>query len=122
MVVISTHKNASLNPIIIRWLTAIAMAFGSWKKILAMVFGANTKMAVTSRPQTPTVRREARYPFLPGAFYRHQFCAVNAFNAAAKPSAVCQDMDSICPPTRCVARASAPNPETMRVNIIEIKQ
>lgn len=31
-----------------------------------------------------------------------------AFNAAAKPSAV-HETDSICPPTRCVAMAPAPN-------------
>ena len=48
--------------------------------------------------------------------------AIKAFNAAPKPSAVFHDMDSSCPPTRCVAIASAPYPETIRVNTMEIAQ
>ena len=40
----------------------------------------------------------------------------------AKPSAVFQDTDSICPPTRRVATASAPNADTILVISMEIIQ
>ena len=45
-----------------------------------------------------------------------------SIQAEAKPSAVFQDTDSICPPTRWVAMAAAPNAETILVRIMEIMQ
>ena len=41
---------------------------------------------------------------------------------AANPSAVFQETDSICPPTRWVAIASAPNSATILVSTMEIIQ
>ena len=62
-VVSSTHINASLNPMITRYPTAVAIAFGSWKNISAMGPGNRTKAAVISNPQMPTVHKDALYPF-----------------------------------------------------------
>ena len=64
MVVSSMHRKASLNPMITRSLTAVAMAEGSWKKIVAIGVGVKIKIRVISNPQIPIVQREARYPFL----------------------------------------------------------
>ncbi|CUQ62757.1 Uncharacterised protein [Dorea longicatena] len=63
IVVSSTHIKASLKPTITRYPTAVAMAFGSWKKREAIVFGAKTNNIVINKPQIPTVNNEARYPF-----------------------------------------------------------
>ena len=58
-VINSTLINASLNPMMTRYPTAIAIALGSWKKISAIAFGANTKIAVMNIPQVPTLQSAA---------------------------------------------------------------
>ena len=67
--------------------------------------------------------KEMRYPWrMRSYFFAPKFCAVNAFNAEAKPSAVFQETDSICPPTRWTAMAAAPKAETILVSTMEIMQ
>lgn len=61
-VVSSTHIKASLKPMITRYPTAVATAFGSWKKISAIAFGKQINTKLISSPQIPTVHKDARYP------------------------------------------------------------
>ena len=63
IVVSSTHIKASLNPMITRYPTAVAIAFGSWKNILAIGSGKIIKLNMINTPQTPTVHKDALYPF-----------------------------------------------------------
>ena len=56
------------------------------------------------------------------SFLHHNSVLGKHLEAAPKPSAVFQDRDSICPPTRWTAIAPAPKPETIRVRIMEIRQ
>ena len=62
-VVNSTHIKASLKPMMIRYSTAVAIAAGSWKKILAIGSGTHINTAEISSPQMPTVHKEAFSPF-----------------------------------------------------------
>ena len=68
---------------------------------------AKTKDAVIIRPPgLPGCRKKCGIHGGCGRiFFAPKFCAVNAFNAEAKPSAVFQETDSICPPTRWTAMA-----------------
>ena len=62
-VVSSTHIKASLKPMMVRYPTSVAIAFGSWKKISAIGLGKQTNANVINIPQIPTVHKEALYPF-----------------------------------------------------------
>ena len=58
-VVSSTHIKASLKPMMLRYPTAVAIAFGSWKKILAIGPGTHINIAEINTPQIPTVHNDA---------------------------------------------------------------
>ena len=58
-VVSSTHIKASLKPMMVRYPTAVTIAFGSWKKILAIGPGTNINIAEINTPQIPTVHNDA---------------------------------------------------------------
>ena len=83
--------------------------------------GNSTKDAVMISPQIARMPKEIRYPWrIRSYFFAPKFCAVKAFKAEAKPSAVFQETDSICRRTRSTAMAAAPKAETILVSTMEI--
>ena len=57
-VVSSTHINASLKPMITRYPIAVAIAFGSWKKICAIGTGKHINITEINTPHIPTVHHD----------------------------------------------------------------
>ena len=58
-VVSSTHIKASLKPMITRYPTAVATAFGSWKKISAIAFGKHLTNCAIPTIHVKRVKRDS---------------------------------------------------------------
>ena len=83
----------------------------------------NTKAIVISAAQHIRSRMEIWYPDLIRSFFS---CSVvlshESIQAEPKPSAVFQETGLNLSATRCTAIAPSPNPETIRVSIMEMIQ